>query len=73
MLPTRHRWISTIGNACAAAFAMPLTTHLAESVEEFDMFRHGARTAVRLHGVPRPADDGLRGETPFGHLWKSGA
>ncbi len=37
-----------LANACASSFTMPLTTHLAESAEEFAMFRNAAG--------PRPYD-----------------
>jgi cytosine/adenosine deaminase-related metal-dependent hydrolase len=62
-----------LANACAAAFTMPLTTHVAESREEFTMFREAAGP---LHdfmaSLQRPMRDCGR-DTPFSHLWKSGA
>ena len=49
-----------LANACAEAFTMALTTHLAESAEEFGMFRDASRAALRVHGFPRAAHGGLR-------------
>lgn len=60
-------------NDCAEAFAMPLTTHVAESREEFEMFRE-ARGALYafLASIGRPMHD-CGGGTPFAHLWRAGA
>jgi len=62
-----------LSNDCAQAFAMPLTTHVAESVEEMAMFRE-ARGALYafLAGIGRPMGD-CGSSTPFGHLWRAGA
>ncbi len=62
-----------LANECATAFTMPLTTHVAESAEEFSMFRD-SRGALHdfLTSIKRPMND-CTGETPFGHLWRSGA
>lgn len=62
-----------LANACAQSFSMPLTTHLAESDEEFEMFT-AARGPLHemLSGMQRPMSD-CGGHTPFAHLWKAGA
>jgi cytosine/adenosine deaminase-related metal-dependent hydrolase len=52
---------------------MPLTTHVAESREEFEMFYDGAGPLFDfMHSLKRPMTDCKHG-TPFGLLWKSGA
>jgi len=60
-------------NDCARALNMPLTTHVAESSEEFEMF---SRASGPLHSfltsILRPMTD-AGGTTPFAHLWRSGA
>jgi cytosine/adenosine deaminase-related metal-dependent hydrolase len=62
-----------LANSCAQAFTMPLTTHVAESREEFAMFRRGGGPLFEfMKSIERPMKDCGR-ETPFGHLWKSGA
>jgi cytosine/adenosine deaminase-related metal-dependent hydrolase len=62
-----------LANECATAFTMPLTTHVAESAEEFAMFRHaGGLLYEFMDSLKRPMND-CGHETPFGHLWKSGA
>jgi cytosine/adenosine deaminase-related metal-dependent hydrolase len=62
-----------LANACAASFTMPLTTHLAESAEEFAMFRHaGGPLYDFMATLQRPMAD-CGGETPFTHLWRAGA
>jgi cytosine/adenosine deaminase-related metal-dependent hydrolase len=62
-----------LADACASSFTMPLTTHLAESAEEFTMFRHGNGLMYDfLRSLGRPVDDCGRA-TPFSHLWRSGA
>lgn len=62
-----------LSNDCAQAFSMPLTTHLAESNEEMEMFRE-ARGALYafLAGIGRPMQD-CGSTSPFGHLWRAGA
>ena len=62
-----------LSNRCAESFNMPVTTHVAESVEEFEMFRHGRGPLHSfLESLQRPMDD--CGEaTPFSHLWCNGA
>jgi cytosine/adenosine deaminase-related metal-dependent hydrolase len=60
-------------NACASAFTMPLTTHLAESAEEFEMFRYGRGALYDfMASLHRPMED-CGTSTPFGHLWRTGA
>ena len=62
-----------LANSCATAFTMPLTTHVAESREEFTMFREGGGALYEfMASLQRPMHDCGR-ETPFAHLWKSGA
>jgi cytosine/adenosine deaminase-related metal-dependent hydrolase len=62
-----------LANSCAQAFTMPLTTHVAESGEEFAMFRHGGGPLYDfMKSIERPMQDCGR-ETPFGLLWRSGA
>ncbi len=62
-----------LANSCATAFTMPLTTHVAESQEEFAMFREARGPLCDfMTTLNRPMDDCGR-DTPFGHLWKSGA
>lgn len=62
-----------LANACASSFTMPLTTHVAESTEEFDMFRHGGGVLYDfMTSLKRPMTD-CGTITPFGHLWRSGA
>jgi aminodeoxyfutalosine deaminase len=62
-----------LSNDCAQAFAMPLTTHVAESREEREMFgeARGALYAF-LAGIGRPMQD-CGSVSPFGHLWNAGA
>ena len=62
-----------LANACAAAFTMPLTTHVAESREEIAMFRERAGPLFDFMAeLQRPMTD-CGGRTPFRHLWESGA
>ncbi|HYR59172.1 MAG TPA: amidohydrolase family protein [Chthoniobacteraceae bacterium] len=62
-----------LANACANTFAMPLTTHVAESKEEFAMFRDQRGPLFEfMASLHRPMHD-CGGDTPFGCLWKSGA
>ncbi|MEQ1859833.1 MAG: amidohydrolase family protein [Chthoniobacteraceae bacterium] len=62
-----------LSNDCARAFDMPLTTHVAESDEEFEMFE-AARGPLHdfLASLGRPMRD-CGATTPFAHLWKAGA
>jgi cytosine/adenosine deaminase-related metal-dependent hydrolase len=62
-----------LSNDCAQDLAMPLTTHVAESYEEFEMF-HDARGALYdfLESIGRPMDDCGK-KTSFELLWRSGA
>ena len=59
--------------ACARQLGMPLTTHVSESREEFEMFA-AARGPLFdfLKSIRRPMDD-CGAKTPFSHLWSSGA
>ena len=62
-----------LANSCATAFTMPLTTHVAESQEEFAMFREAQGPLFDfMASLQRPMTD-CGHDTPFGHLWKSGA
>lgn len=62
-----------LANACASSFTMPLTTHLAESAEEFAMFRNACGPLYEfLASIQRPMDD-CGATTPFAQLWRSGA
>lgn len=62
-----------LANNCAQSFSMPLTSHVAESDEEFEMF-NAARGPLYdlLNSMQRPMND-CGGRTPFAHLWNSGA
>ena len=62
-----------LANDCAQSFAMPLTTHVAESREEFLMFRESRGPLYEfMVSLDRPMGDcGVA--SPFMHLWKSGA
>jgi cytosine/adenosine deaminase-related metal-dependent hydrolase len=52
---------------------MPLTTHLAESIEEFAMFRHATGALYDfMRSLDRPMTD-CGSATPFSHLWHNGA
>jgi cytosine/adenosine deaminase-related metal-dependent hydrolase len=58
---------------CAQQNEMLLSTHVAESVEESDMFENAAGPLYSfLEGLGRPMEDCGHG-TPFGWLWKNGA
>jgi cytosine/adenosine deaminase-related metal-dependent hydrolase len=62
-----------LANSCATAFTMPLTTHVAESREEFAMFQHGSGALYEfMASLLRPMQDCGR-STPFAQLWQSGA
>lgn len=62
-----------LANSCASAFTMPLTTHVAESCEEFAMFRQGRGLLYDfMRSLQRPMADCGR-ETPFAHLWRGSA
>ena len=62
-----------LSNRCADSFNMPVTTHLAESAEEFEMFRHSEGPLYTfLKSLNRPMED-CGDATPFAHLWCSGA
>jgi cytosine/adenosine deaminase-related metal-dependent hydrolase len=62
-----------LANACASSFSMPLMTHLAESAEEFGMFRNARGPLYEfMKSLQRPMEDCGKA-TPFAHLWQSGA
>ncbi|HEX8312770.1 MAG TPA: amidohydrolase family protein [Chthoniobacteraceae bacterium] len=62
-----------LANDCASSFTMPLTTHVAESVEEFAMFRDSRGPLYEfMDSLRRPMQD-CGASTPFQHLWRSGA
>jgi cytosine/adenosine deaminase-related metal-dependent hydrolase len=62
-----------LANSCAADHGMPLTTHVAESHEEFEMFRD-AKGPLHdfLRDLQRPMSDCGHGLSPFAHLWLKG-
>jgi cytosine/adenosine deaminase-related metal-dependent hydrolase len=70
---TASAMLYELANHCAATYQMALTTHVAESREEFTMFRHGSGPLYDfLNGLQRPMND-CGSSTPFAHLWSSGA
>jgi len=62
-----------LANECASNMQMPLMTHLAESREELDMFRHARGPLYEfMRSLKRPMGDcGV--SAPFSRLWQSGA
>ncbi len=70
---TASNQLYQLADECAALMPMPLTTHVAESSEEFAMFRHGRGAMYEfMAGLKRPMHDCGR-LTPFQLLWQSGA
>jgi cytosine/adenosine deaminase-related metal-dependent hydrolase len=62
-----------LANDCAQSFHMPLTTHVAESHEEYEMFRHSRGPLYDfMASIRRPMGD-CGTMTPFAQLWKSGS
>jgi len=62
-----------LANECATTFTMPLTTHVAESAEEFAMLHDASGPLYDfMKSLQRPMSD-CGYETPFGQLWKNGA
>ena len=62
-----------LAHECAGQLAMPLTTHVAESRDELEMFRDGAGPLFEfLDGLQRPMAD-CGGHSPFTYLWRSGS
>lgn len=58
---------------CARQLAMPVTTHVAESREEFEMFSAARGSLFEfMKSIRRPMHD-CGAQTPFTHLWSSGA
>ncbi len=69
---TASQRLYRLANECSEALAMPLTTHLAESREEFEMFRHARGPLFDfMAGIGRPMTDCGR-LTPFQTLWQEG-
>ena len=62
-----------LARECSGQLAMPLTTHVAESREEMEMFRDKTGPLYEfLDGLERPMAD-CGGHSPFTYLWRSGA
>jgi cytosine/adenosine deaminase-related metal-dependent hydrolase len=62
-----------LAHACASAHGMALTTHVAESTEESEMFQHARGPLYEfLKGLDRPMHD-CGHDTPFGWLWRNSA
>ena len=62
-----------LARECSGQLAMPLTTHVAESREEMEMFREKTGPLYEfLEGLQRPMAD-CGGHSPFTYLWRSGA
>jgi cytosine/adenosine deaminase-related metal-dependent hydrolase len=70
---TASRSLYSLANACADTLPMLLTTHVAESHEEKEMFcqRRGPLYDF-MQSLGRPMEDCGEG-TPFASLWRSGA
>ena len=62
-----------LANACADSLAMPLTTHVAESREELEMFRDARGPLYDfMASIQRPMTD-CGYHAPFAQLWQQGA
>ncbi|MDB6173929.1 MAG: Amidohydrolase [Chthoniobacteraceae bacterium] len=62
-----------LADECASIQPMPLTTHVAESREEFAMFQHASGPMYDfIRALDRPMDD-CGDVTPFQLLWRKGA
>ena len=62
-----------LAQSCAEHSGMALTTHVAESTEEHEMFVHARGPLYEfLAGLDRPMHD-CGHDTPFGWLWRNGA
>jgi aminodeoxyfutalosine deaminase len=62
-----------LATACSRSFSMPLTTHVAESREEWEMFREARGPMFDLlKSIGRPMED-CGEKTPFSLLWNAGA
>jgi cytosine/adenosine deaminase-related metal-dependent hydrolase len=62
-----------LASACAEKAGMVLTTHVAESQEESEMFQHARGPLYEfLAGLDRPMQD-CGHDSPFGWLWRNGA
>ncbi len=70
---TASRRLYELANSCASTMTMPLTTHVAESREEAEMFKDGSGALFDfMKSIGRPMQDCGKG-TPFSQLWHSGA
>ncbi len=70
---TASRSLYELANCCAETMQMALTTHVAESREELEMFAdQGGPLYDFMHSLGRSMEDCGR-QTPFGRLWNSGA
>jgi cytosine/adenosine deaminase-related metal-dependent hydrolase len=70
---TASRPLFELANACASTMTMLLTTHVAESTEETEMFRDASGALFDfMSSLGRPMQDCGRA-TPFSQLWNSGA
>ena len=62
-----------LANACAVSFTLLLTTHVAESREEFAMFTEASGPLYDfMDSLQRPMSD-CGHATPFAQLWRNGA
>ncbi len=62
-----------LANSCADTMTMLLTTHVAESREELEMFQHARGPLYGfMDSIGRPMND-CGNTSPFGHLWGAGA
>jgi cytosine/adenosine deaminase-related metal-dependent hydrolase len=62
-----------LAQACAEQSGMAMTTHVAESLEETEMFAHARGPLYDfLSSLERPMHD-CGHDTPFGWLWRNGA
>jgi aminodeoxyfutalosine deaminase len=70
---TASQQLYELANACASTFTMALTTHVAESREETQMFRDARGPLYDfLRSLDRPMGDCGHG-SPFSQLWRSGS
>lgn len=70
---TASQMLYRLANDCADTYRMRLTTHVAESREEMEMFRDSRGELYDfMHRLDRPMED-CAGSTPFAQLWESGS
>lgn len=70
---TASRPLYDLANACASTMTMLLTTHVAESREEAEMFRSGTGPLYEfMASLGRPMNDCSKGSI-FSQLWNAGA